>query len=72
MNKYCFSCHPMFVFEWCRMADGIKIVDLGGKSMTSFRSQSTRCPGSEVKCGGGKYAMGPVQHEGHIMEQEVA
>ncbi len=34
----------MAVLEWRSIAEGIRIVEPGGKSMMSFRSQRTKCP----------------------------
>ena len=44
MKEYCSSPFWMGILEWWRTADGIRIVDPGGNSITSWRSQSTRWP----------------------------
>lgn len=46
VKEYLVSPAWVAVFEWRMVAEGMRIVAPGGNSITSFRSQRTRCPPS--------------------------
>ena len=44
VKEYLRSVSATSTFEWDTQADGMKIVDPGGNSMTSFKSHNTKWP----------------------------